>query len=137
MKKTILSIIASFILGFAFASPALAQTQAEARQYIPIPLIVEEMKKQLPQEVDAGITWTDAEAATANDMLVFTFLIDAPKMGVTNAEFRKQNMALTDAEFKEALGSGFVDMLSMLGCKGKVVYKFPDGTPACSRIVTP
>lgn len=124
MKKLIIAIIAAFAVTLGTAQPAVAQRISASQRAE----VVDAIKMQLPLEAAKGVVFSDCYMSDNNRVFNMVLDLNETKMGVTLDEVKSKFGEMTAAQFRKEVGSDIIDTLRMLGCKGRVTFRFSDGT---------
>lgn len=123
--KSILVGVMAVVAMFVAAPKVQAQTALEMRK-----MVVAEMRKELPMEVEEGLTWSKCDLSQDGETMIWTFKINPRKMGVSLADAKEEFNGLTSREFKAMIDEDgeFDSIMGMLGCDVQIIIAFPDGT---------
>lgn len=95
--------------------------------------IVTELNKELPMEVEKGMTWTKISFNSTGTVMYLTFKVDFKKMSDEELELTDELgmeifNSFSDEEFKGYLGEDFAAMMLNFGCDVEITLEFPNGT---------
>lgn len=74
------------------------------------------------------MTWTKFYLSDQGTVLNITFKLNERKMGVTLADAKRTFKGMTNAQFKNMMGSEFFDMMKMYGTRVRVTFVYSDNT---------
>lgn len=125
MRRSLLTFL--MLIG-TIVCPMIVNAQSNKIAVSDVPLIISEIKKNLPMKVEEGITFTDMKLINDGKQIDFVFSIDPPKLGVSTTEFIKELNSWSRQKLREELGPEFKGMVDMLPLPVSINWVFPNGT---------
>lgn len=130
MKKFLIALVAMF--AFAIATPVASYggTVATSQDDDVDPrLVLQIIQKELPKEIEKGMTWESMSLADSNKTIVIVYKIGKTVMG-EDWTILKAGLDMMNAnDVKEIAGDDLMDVAKMMKCtKVRIIYKFPDSS---------
>lgn len=130
MKKFLIALVAMFALAIATPIASYSATVATSQDDDVDPrLVLQIIQKELPKEIEKGMTWESMSLADSNKTIVIVYKIGKTVMGEDWTILKAGLDMMSTDDVREIAGEDMLDVAKMMKCtKVKIVYKFPDSS---------
>ncbi len=90
--------------------------------------LLSEMRKQLPMEVENGVTWTAVDFTDQGRTIQFTYKLGETVLGLSVHDFAKALKEMTNDEFAESFDKEVAEMRKEFDVAATFIFVLPDGT---------